>query len=113
MLIIRVKTVLLSMIFLSTLSVADDCEISGRAVLWAYDSCFWEHETDDSIHPGVIECVDKAKNIIDMHGECQAKRLFKSRICDFAKNWGFTEPNPETCMSLDRPLGSAVREDGI
>ena len=113
MLIIRVKTVLLSMIFLSTLSVADDCEISGRAVLWAYDSCFWEHETDDSIHPGVIECVDKAKKIIDMHGECQAKRLFKSRICDFAKNWGFTEPNPETCMSLDRPLGSAVREDGI
>ncbi len=113
MLIIRVQTVLLSMIFLSSLALAEDCKISGRAVLWPYDSCFWEYETDDSIHPGVIECVDKAQKEINMHGECQAKRLFKSGICGLAKKWGFTDPDPETCMTLDRPLGSAVRESGI
>jgi hypothetical protein len=100
-------------IFLSSAVDAKDCEISGRAILWAYDSCFWEYETDDSIHPRVIECVEKAQADIESNGECDSRRMFKSKICDMAKKWGVKTPNPETCMKIDTPLGPAVRDGGI
>ena len=107
------RLVLFTIIILSSIAKAEDCEISGKAILWAYDSCFWQHETDDSLHPGVIECVKSAQKEIKAHGECSAKRIFKSRICALAKEWGLSEPSPETCMSVDKPLGSAVSEGGI
>ena len=94
-------------------STAEECKISGKAILWAYDVCFWEHETDDSIHPGVIECVEEGQKLIERVGTCEAKRIFKSRICDMAKEWKIEEIDPQTCMSSDRPLGSAVRDGGI
>ena len=100
-------------IFVTSAVDAKDCEITGRAILWAYDSCFWEYETDDSIHPGVIECVEKARVEIESIGECDSKRLFKTRICDMAKKWNIKTPNPETCMKTDKPLGPAVRDGGI
>ena len=45
-------------------SIAEECEISGKAILWAYDSCFWQHETDDAIHPGVLDCVDEGQQVM-------------------------------------------------
>ncbi|WP_432470678.1 hypothetical protein [Amphritea sp. HPY] len=107
------KIVFLTLIFLSSFARAEDCEITGQAILWAYDACFWKHETDDSIHPGVIECVRDSQKEIKSHGECPARQLFKSRICDLAKRWSLTEPDPETCMAIDKPLGPAVKEGGI
>ncbi len=104
---------MLLIILVSSAVVAEDCEITGRAILWAYDTCFWEYETDDSIHPGVIECVENAKLDIESMGECDSKRLFKSRICDMAKNWKLEMPDPETCMRIDKPLGPSVRDGGI
>ena len=100
-------------IFISFAVDAKDCEITGRAILWAYDSCFWEYETDDSIHPGVIECVEKARVEIESIGECDSKRLFKTRICDIAKKWNLKTPTPKTCMKIDKPLGPSVRDGGI
>ena len=94
-------------------SIAEECEISGKAILWAYDVCFWEHETDDSTHPGVIDCVAEGQQVIARVGTCEAKRTFKSRICDMAKKWKTEGLEPETCMSSDRPLGPSVRNGGI
>jgi hypothetical protein len=100
-------------ILMPFISDAKECTISGKAILWAYDACFWEYETDDSIHPGVIECVNKGKKLIKTVGICEAKRVFKSRICNMAKEWRIEGINPKTCMSSDTPLGSAVKNGGI
>lgn len=94
-------------------SLAEECRISGKAILWAYDACFWQHETDDSLHPGVIECVAQGEQLIETVGPCEAKRMFKSRICAMAKDWRIEGIDPQTCMSSDQPLGSAVRDGGI
>ena len=94
-------------------STAEECEISGKAILWAYDACFWEHETDDSIHPGVIDCVEKGQKLIKRVGTCEAKRELKLHICAMAKKWKIEDIDPKTCMSSDRPLGPAVRDGGI
>ena len=92
---------------------AEECEISGKAILWAYDACFWEFETDDSIHPGVIECVKKSKKLIKSVGACEAKRNFKRKICDLAIEYKTEGINRETCMSEDKALGPSVRDGGI
>lgn len=89
------------------------CEISGDAVLWAYDACLWRYENDDTLHPDVISCADKNKALIEKVGSCQAKRIFKDRICTLARQWQLKEPDPATCMAMDRPLGASVREGGI
>ncbi len=94
-------------------SYGKECEISGRAILWAYDSCYWEYETDDSIHPGVLKCVANAEKIIEAFSSCDAKRKFKQKICDLAKKYYSEDINPKTCMSVDKALGSAVRDNGI
>lgn len=108
------KLAIIIIIGLFTLnSYAKECEISGRAILWAYDSCFWEYETDDSIHPGVLKCVAKAEKILESVNSCDAKRIFKQKICDLAKKNDSEDINPKTCMSEDKALGSAVRDDGI
>jgi hypothetical protein len=95
------------------ISTAEECKISGKAILWAYDACFWKYETDDSIHPGVIDCVREGRKLIDRVSACEAKRIFKSRICAMAKEWEIEGIDPKTCMSSDVPLGSAVRDGGI
>ena len=107
------KLICIMFLLIPFISYAEECEVSGRAILWAYDACFWEHETDDSLHPGVIKCVNEGKKLIDKVGSCEAKRIFKSRICAIAKDWKIEDINPITCMSLDKPLGSAVRDGGI
>ena len=89
------------------------CEISGDANLWAYDACLWRYETDDTLHPGVIDCVDRNRALITEAGSCQAKHIFRSRICALARQWKLREPDPATCMITDRPLGASVRDGGI
>lgn len=89
------------------------CEISGDALLWAYDACLWRYETDDTLHPGVISCVDENRALIAKVGSCQAKRIFKDRMCALARQWQLDEPDPATCMAVDRPLGGSVRDGGI
>ena len=108
------KPFLVILIVLFTLnSYSKECEISGRAILWAYDSCFWEYETDDSIHPEVVKCVTKAEKFIDSVSSCEAKRKFKQKICDLAREYDVDGIDPRNCMSCDKALGSAVRNDGI
>ena len=92
---------------------APRCEISGDARLWAYDACLWRYETDDTLHPGVISCADKNQALMAKVGSCQAKRIFKDRICTLARQWQLNEPDPSTCMTVDRPLGPLVRDGGI
>lgn len=92
---------------------SDSCEISGDARLWAYDECLWRFETDDTLHPGVMECYDRDQIEIRNLGSCPAKRVFKQRICDLAKAWALSDPAPATCMKLDQPLGPSVRDGGI
>lgn len=103
-------TIFLLVPFIST---AEGNKISGKAILWAYDKCFWEYETDDSIHPDVIDCVREGQRLIERVGTSEAKRIFKSRICAIAKEWETEGIDPQTCMSSDVPLGSAVRDGGI
>jgi hypothetical protein len=107
------KFICIIVLLIPFISDAEECNISGKAILWAYDACFWEYETDDSIHPGVIECVKEGKKLIKKVGPCEAKRIFKSRICAMAKEWEIEGIDPETCMSSDIPLGSAVKDGGI
>ena len=94
-------------------STAEECEISGKARLWAYDACFWKYETDDSIHPGVIDCVNEGQKLIEKNGTCEAKRILKSRICAMAEESKTEDIDPKKCMSHDRPLGPSVRDGGI
>ena len=75
-----------------------ECEIGGKAILWAYDACLWEFETDDTLHPGVIECVEKSEIFMKSVGECEAKRTFKRKICDLAIEYKTEGVNQETCM---------------
>ena len=56
--------------FLSISVFAEERSISGRAILWAYDSRFWKYETGDSIYPGVIECVEASQN--EIRGYCSS-----------------------------------------
>jgi len=64
----KVAVLLLAFLYLSVM--AEECSISGRAILWAYDSCYWKYETDGSIHPEVIECVDASQN--EIRGYCSS-----------------------------------------
>lgn len=89
------------------------CEISGDARLWAYDACMWRYETDDALHPGVTKCADKNQELIAKIGSCQAKRVFKDRICRLVRHGQLKEPDSATCMAVDKPLGSSVRDGGI
>jgi hypothetical protein len=107
------KFICIIFLLMPFISDAGECKISGKAILWAYDACFWEYETDDSLHPGVIECVNEGEKLIKKVGTCEAKRIFKSRICAMAKEWKIEGIDPETCMSSDKPLGSAVKDGGI
>ncbi len=66
----HMKVAVLLLAFLSLSVIAEERSISGRAILWAYDSRFWKYETDDSIHPGVIECVDASQN--EIRGYCSS-----------------------------------------
>ena len=94
-------------------SYSNECNITGKAILWAYDACLWEFETDDTLHPGVIACVKKSEKLITSVGECEAKITFKRRICDLAKEYNTEDINQETCMSEDKALGPSVRNGGI
>jgi hypothetical protein len=60
-----------------------------------------------------MKCADKNQALIARVGSCQAKRIFKDRICTLARQWQLNDPEPETCMAVDQPLGAAVREGGI
>lgn len=106
----------IALILLLTISAAhagSRCEISGDARLWAYDACLWRFETDDALHPGVTKCADRNQTLIARVGSCQAKRVFKDRICTLARQWRLEDPDPSTCMAVDKPLGTSVREGGI
>ena len=107
------KLICIIFLLIPFISAARECKISGEAILWAYDACFWEYETDDSIHPGVIQCINEGKKLIKKVGTCEAKRIFKSRICAMAKEWKIEGIDPETCMSSDNPLGPTVKDGGI
>lgn len=105
--------VVLALGFADMAQAKSRCEISGDAQLWSYDSCMWRFETDDSLHPGVMRCVDRNRALIARIGTCPAKRIFKDRICTIARKQRLSDPDPNTCMALDKPLGSSVRDGGI
>lgn len=109
---IKILATIIAFLFASTCYSAE-CEISGKAILWAYDACLWEYETDDTLHPGVMKCVAKYEKHMKTVGECEAKRTFKHKICDLAEKYRIKDINPETCMSEDKALGPSVRDGGI
>lgn len=109
----RLAIALTLLILAPTSRAGSRCEISGDVHLWAYDECLWRYETDDNLHPGVIKCVNRNNALIARVGSCPAKRIFKDRICTLARQWQMTDPDPATCMALDKPLGASVRDGGI
>jgi hypothetical protein len=109
---IKVLITIITFLVAST-CFGEECEISGKAILWAYDACFWEFETDDTLHPEVIKCVEKSEKLMKSVGECKARETFKRKICDLAIEYKTEGINKETCMSKDKALGPSVREGGI
>jgi hypothetical protein len=109
----RHEIILALILVLPDAHAGSKCEISGDANLWAYDACLWRYETDDTLHPAVISCVDKNQALIMKVGSCRAKRIFKDRICALARQWRLEDPDPTTCMTVDKPLGASVRDGGI
>ncbi len=89
------------------------CEVTGAALLSAYDRCFWEYETDDALHPGVEACVESARAQIRCLGECAAKHQFKARICELARQQQAAEIDPNRCLADDRALGPVVEHGEI
>ena len=108
----KTLTTIIAILMAST-CYSEECEIDGKAILWAYDACLWEFETDDTLQPGVIECVEKSEKIMKSVGECEAKRTFKRKICDLAIEYRTEGINQETCMSEDKALGPSVKDGGI
>lgn len=108
----KILTTIIAILIAST-CYSEECEIEGKAILWVYDACLWEFETDDTLHPGVIECVEKSEKYMKSVSECEAKRSFKRKICDLAKEYEIEGINPGTCMSEDKALGPSVRDGGI
>lgn len=49
------------LVLATSFSLSKECRIDGNPVLWAYDMCLSMNETDDSIHPGVMSCIDSAQ----------------------------------------------------
>lgn len=101
---------ILPLFFMASVACAEECNIEGDANLWAYDMCFSVHETDDSIHPGVIECVDEAQYKIREIGECSAKSLFKERMCQVGT---YHDSSTEACIDDRTMVGPSVRDGGI
>jgi len=87
------------------------CEIKGPAEFWSYDNCFWKHETDDSLNPNVIACVDYNSVMIEKLGNCNAKKRFKFEIC--VLNEKYNNESLSACLATNEPLGPAVRNSGI
>ena len=108
----KTLTTIVAILIASTI-YSNECEITGKTILWAYDACLWEFETDDTLHPRVIECVEKSEDFMRSVSECEAKTTFKRRICDLAKEYKIEGINQETCMSEDKALGPSVRDGGI
>ena len=100
-------------ILIASTSYSKECEVNGKAILWAYDACLWQYETDDTLHPGVIECVNISEKTIKTVGTCEAKKIFKRKICDLAIKYSEEYINQEACMNEDKALGPSVRENGI
>ena len=108
----KTLTIIVAILIASNI-YSNECEITGKTILWAYDACLWEFETDDTLHPGVIECVKKSENFMMTVSECEAKITFKRKICVLAKEYKAEGIDQETCMSKDKALGPSVRNGGI
>ena len=104
------KILVLPIVLVPILAFAEECEIEGNAIHWAYDYCFSINETDDSINPSVIECTDKAQIKIKELGDCEAKREFKSLICEIGS---FHDGTSKECMDSKEVMGPSVRYGGI
>ena len=104
----RIAFLTIALLAANSAGAGSRCEISGRAELWSYDSCLWQFETDDTLHPGVSKCVDRNQKLIARLGSCAAKRIFKDRICVIQQ-----DQNRNACMHQDKPLGPSVKDGGI
>ncbi|MCD9031020.1 hypothetical protein LDO32_04660 [Luteimonas sp. Y-2-2-4F] len=92
---------------------ATQCEIKGDAAHWAYDACFWQFETDDDLHPGVVACAERNLALVRSEGACPATRIFKSRICKLVQQTGDRLASFEACMADPSVEGSTVRNGGL
>ena len=97
----------------SAAQAAPLCEIKGQAVHWAYDACMGRHETDDSLHPRVVACVDRAQRLIRAKGECKAKRIFKKRVCVLLQKTADRRSSLQACMQDPSVVGSTVQKSGL
>ena len=102
--------IILLIILASSFSHSEECRIDGNPVLWAYDMCFSMNETDDSIHPGVISCVESAQLKIKNLGECKAKEDFKALICEVGSYHNLTY---KECIESAETVGPSIRNGGI
>ncbi|MEZ0231303.1 MAG: hypothetical protein ACAH12_00565 [Methylophilaceae bacterium] len=97
----------------NTVQAATVCEIKGEAIFWAYDACLWRYETDDSLHPEVMACADRAQHLIKTKGTCRAKRIFKERICLLIQQTEDNYSTLQTCMDDASVVGPTVKDGGL
>jgi hypothetical protein len=101
------------LIITSAAQAAPQCEIKGPAALWAYDACMGRYETDDSLHPGVMACADRAQRLIKAKGECKAKHIFKERMCLMLQKTIDRRRSQRACMDDPTVVGSTVKNGGL
>ena len=92
---------------------APPCEIKGPAMHWAYDACMGRYETDDSLHPGVMACADRAQRLIRAKGGCKAKRIFKEQMCLLLQLPADRRSSQQACMQDPGVVGSTVKNGGL
>ena len=104
---------LVALVITSAAQAATQCEIKGPAVHWAYDACMSRYETDDSLHPGVMACVGRGQRLVQIKGECTAKRVFKERMCMLLQQSDDRRSSLKACMQDPSVIGSTVQNGGL
>jgi len=87
---------------------ASACEIPGYAERWALASCFYQHETDDELHPGVLECFDAWRSSRS-NDDCVEKHVLKTRLCENRLRWSDDHDSVAECVADDTFVPDVVK----
>ncbi|MFD2168287.1 hypothetical protein ACFSJY_18665 [Thalassotalea euphylliae] len=104
------RILILILLLLTFSTFAKECKVEGKAIWWSYDLCLTNYETDDTLHPEVLKCVDILEKEIETLGACKAKMQFKSKLC---KQYSNNEIELSHCLNHNIHLGPTVQDGGI
>jgi hypothetical protein len=84
--------------------------LPGEKIHWIADYCMASLETDDEI--AASECISRHLKR-KFAGDCAAKKHFKSRMCQLARQRGQRHDSVAACVADTRFVGSTVRNGGV